>query len=92
MTSYPELNSQKNLSEHEIEANTFLVKYDESKAENFTEENKKCSICQCDFEDKEEIRIFVCLHRFHKECADAWLKKKDWCPLCKNNCAGNEAG
>lgn len=92
MASNPEMNAQKNLSEHEIEENTFIVKFDKSKAENFNEENRKCAICQCDFENDEEVRILVCLHRFHKECADAWLKKKDWCPLCRNNCAGNEAG
>lgn len=44
----------------------------------------KCIICQCDFEDQEEIRTTRCLHMFHKGCIDQWLTKtKGSCPVCK---------
>lgn len=76
---------EKGLKNEEINDNTILCKYDVEKNASLIEDYKKCSICQCDFEQDEEIRILICLHRYHKECADAWLNKKSWCPLCRKN-------
>ena len=73
------------MKEQEINDNSYTCKYDADKSANLSEDYKKCSICQCDFEQDEEIRIFQCLHRYHKECSDAWLKKKSWCPLCRKS-------
>jgi len=73
------------MKDQDINDNTILCKYDMDKNSSLNEDYKKCSICQCDFEQEEEVRIFVCLHRYHKDCADAWLKKKSWCPLCRKN-------
>ncbi|GMI50555.1 hypothetical protein ScalyP_jg4251 [Parmales sp. scaly parma] len=44
----------------------------------------KCLVCQCDYEDGEELRKLnnTCNHVFHKECVDEWLLKRDRCPYC----------
>ena len=46
-------------------------------------ENKKCVICFEDFKKDEIIRRFDCLHIFHKNCIDNWLKEHNDCPICK---------
>jgi hypothetical protein len=33
----------------------------------------KCTVCQQDFEDEEEVRTLRCLHMFHRKCIDEWL-------------------
>ena len=81
---------EKGLTPEEIENYSILCKYDIEKNVNLNEDYKKCSICQCDFELNEEVRIINCMHRYHKECADAWLKKKSWCPLCRKNVKNGE--
>ena len=30
-----------------------------------------------------QVRTLPCLHTFHSECAEEWLKKKKVCPLCQ---------
>ncbi|KAJ5072902.1 hypothetical protein M0811_09348 [Anaeramoeba ignava] len=42
-----------------------------------------CSICRCEYEDGEEIRRLPCLHYFHKDCIDQWIKSNPTCPICK---------
>lgn len=48
-----------------------------------SESSTLCTICQCDFEPDEELRILPCKCFFHKECGDGWLKRKGSCPNCK---------
>ncbi len=45
-------------------------------------EDTKCSICLGWYEQGDELRILPCLHHFHRECADHWLKITATCPLC----------
>ena len=30
-----------------------------------------------------QVRTLPCLHTFHAECVEEWLKKKKVCPLCQ---------
>ena len=58
--------------------------------ENFSEENKSCSICQCNYEVKEKYIILPCLHRFHSECVSTWFERKSTCPICKRRVGQDE--
>eukprot|EP00922_Rhytidocystis_sp_ex-Travisia-forbesii_P035319 GHVS01052408.1.p1 GENE.GHVS01052408.1~~GHVS01052408.1.p1 ORF type:complete len:458 (+),score=60.93 GHVS01052408.1:463-1836(+) len=40
-----------------------------------------CSICLCEYEEEEILRILPCGHGFHVECVDVWLATRAVCPL-----------
>jgi len=45
-----------------------------------------CTICLCEYEDKDEIRVLHCKHAFHKQCIDEWISKYvNNCPLCRGD-------
>ncbi|KAK2710344.1 hypothetical protein QYM36_013859 [Artemia franciscana] len=49
-----------------------------------TDDNEKCSICLCDFEEEEEdVRRLPCMHRYHIPCIDQWLSISRQCPICR---------
>ncbi|KAJ4792334.1 RING/U-box superfamily protein [Rhynchospora pubera] len=43
----------------------------------------KCSICQEEYENGEEIGVLKCEHWYHVSCIHDWLRQKNWCPVCK---------
>ena len=49
-----------------------------------TEDTNECYICFTNFSKLDKITIFPCTHMFHSFCVEAWLKEKDFCPVCKN--------
>ena len=55
----------------------------EGKEKNHTE--VRCQVCQCEYEDQEELRRLPCGHCFHTECVDQWLKTQDTCCFCKKS-------
>ncbi|XP_050410951.1 uncharacterized protein LOC126825382 isoform X2 [Patella vulgata] len=42
-----------------------------------------CSICMCEYEEDENLRILPCFHRFHARCVDKWLQNNASCPVCR---------
>lgn len=52
-------------------------------------DNKKCSICQSDFNPRPSLYFLPCGHIFHKRCLKTWFKHKEFenenksCPLCR---------
>lgn len=53
------------------------------------EEEEQCSICLMEFKSGETIRTLPCIHNFHKDCIDQWLKREKYCPLCKGEIVFN---
>lgn len=50
-----------------------------------------CCICLAKYADNDDLRELPCLHFFHVECVDKWLKINASCPLCKSD-AGKVSG
>lgn len=47
------------------------------------EDVQYCAICLGPFETGETIRTLLCLHQFHLQCSDQWLRQNACCPVCK---------
>ncbi|OMO49476.1 Zinc finger, RING-type [Corchorus olitorius] len=45
--------------------------------------DKKCTICQEEYEADEETGKLCCGHSFHIQCIKQWLVQKNTCPVCK---------
>ena len=45
--------------------------------------NNKCAICLSDFEVGEKKSTLPCMHSFHYNCIEKWIKEKKSCPICK---------
>lgn len=45
----------------------------------------KCLVCQCEYEEGEEVRTLPCGHVFHAECVDEWLSTRPGCAYCKKS-------
>ncbi|KAM7267956.1 hypothetical protein ACFE04_010122 [Oxalis oulophora] len=45
--------------------------------------DKKCTVCQFEYEEGEEIGKLDCGHSFHISCIRQWLGQKNSCPVCK---------
>ncbi|CAI8619961.1 unnamed protein product [Vicia faba] len=49
--------------------------------------DKKCSICQEEFEEDDEVGRLKCDHLYHFECIQQWVAHKNFCPVCKEQVA-----
>ena len=47
------------------------------------DEQPQCSICMCEYEAGEPLRLLYCEHVFHQQCVDAWLLRNATCPICR---------
>lgn len=46
---------------------------------------EKCTICLCEFEDTDTVRLLKCNHFFHQGCIDPYLKNyNNKCPMCRD--------
>ncbi|CAF1787676.1 unnamed protein product [Brassica napus] len=45
----------------------------------------KCSICQEEYVDGDEVGTMPCEHMYHVSCVQQWLRMKNWCPICKTS-------
>ncbi|KAK9665257.1 hypothetical protein RND81_14G100600 [Saponaria officinalis] len=45
-----------------------------------------CPICLSDYRPRDTLKLLPeCLHRFHAECIDQWLRSKGICPICRTS-------
>ncbi|XP_057953134.1 E3 ubiquitin-protein ligase SDIR1-like [Malania oleifera] len=62
------------------------MKQDSRKADASTknsEDELTCSICLEQVNRGELVRSLPCLHQFHSNCIDPWLRQQGTCPVCK---------
>ncbi|XP_006656423.1 uncharacterized RING finger protein P32A8.03c-like [Oryza brachyantha] len=50
----------------------------------------KCSICQEEYIEGEEVGRMHCEHQYHVSCISEWLRQKNWCPICKTSAIPSE--
>ena len=48
-----------------------------------SDDNKKCTICQDEYNNKDKVIVLPCLHFFHTDCIKNWFSTKNTCPNCK---------
>ncbi|GJW91915.1 E3 ubiquitin protein ligase SDIR1 isoform X1 [Tanacetum coccineum] len=48
-----------------------------------SEDELTCSVCLETVNVGELVRSLPCLHQFHAECIDPWLRQQGTCPVCK---------
>ena len=54
-------------------------------ADTAGEEAAACAVCLGAFEFGEMVRLLpVCLHLYHAECIDPWVRKHSTCPVCRS--------
>ncbi|KDP42229.1 hypothetical protein JCGZ_02959 [Jatropha curcas] len=67
-------------------APTEQMKQDSNKADGnvkASEDELTCSICLEQVNRGELVRSLPCLHQFHTNCIDPWLRQQGTCPVCK---------
>lgn len=55
----------------------------EARSTCLTENERKCSICQEEYEPNDELGKLQCGHSYHVCCIRQWLLQKNACPVCK---------
>jgi hypothetical protein len=76
-------------SQSEIENNSLKYKID--RESQIPTENKDCAICMDEFKIGDQVRRLPCMHPYHTDCIDTWLKTNRTCPVCKTEVKANEA-
>ena len=51
--------------------------------EKLSHENKKCVICLENFVIDDDCICLPCIHIYHGECIKKWLKRRNFCPICR---------
>lgn len=81
--------AQRGLDEETIDAHTvghtFEVGPSGGTGSTVDAENGQCMICMETFTAGDALRTLPCLHRYHRSCADEWLRRSPECPICKRN-------
>lgn len=45
---------------------------------------EECYVCLAEYEAGDSVRTLPCMHEFHAQCVDKWLKEvHNACPLCR---------
>ncbi|KAG8387995.1 hypothetical protein BUALT_Bualt02G0079000 [Buddleja alternifolia] len=66
---------------------TKLAMWDDFSSHFVSEKERKCSICQEEYEADDEMGKLKCGHFYHIDCIKQWLGHKNICPICKTAAA-----
>nr|KAI8760772.1 RING-H2 finger protein ATL2-like [Biomphalaria glabrata] len=84
-TSRPTMPEPPGLTWSELDALPTAVHYrDMIPDEEAASSDVRCSICLKDFETGDQKLILPCVHNFHIECGDKWLRRNATCPVCRH--------
>lgn len=62
----------------------FLYTSDVAAATSTSQESEvKCSVCQEEYVERDELGRLNCDHSYHAACIKQWLIQKNQCPICK---------
>ena len=78
------INQERNKKKNKGKINEIIKKYPITTIKNInelSEDKKKCLICLEEFQNNQKTIILPCIHIFHYECINKWMK--NFCPLCK---------
>lgn len=72
---------------NQLPTRTVVVKPlpDEAASGRDDDERITCMICLAEKEVGETVRTLPCMHDFHVDCIDQWLKTNCTCPICKTD-------
>ncbi|VAI07276.1 unnamed protein product [Triticum turgidum subsp. durum] len=59
-------------------------KQDADATSKMTENELTCSVCLEQVVAGDLLRSLPCLHQFHVNCIDPWLRQQGTCPICKH--------
>lgn len=71
------------VKEDEMELNIRKLKLFISNDTSKHQLDRKCTICQEEYESDDELGKLKCEHCFHFQCIKQWLVLKNFCPVCK---------
>ncbi|CAL0322244.1 unnamed protein product [Lupinus luteus] len=71
------------LKEDEMGLNIKKINLTISNVTSKNQIDKKCTICQEEYEGGEELGRLNCEHSYHFQCIKQWLVHKNFCPVCK---------
>ncbi|KAG8177129.1 hypothetical protein JTE90_012012 [Oedothorax gibbosus] len=77
------------MSEEEIELLPTHINL-EAPSSGDNKEVKMCSICRQNYSTGDELRVLPCMHAFHVNCIDPWLRISATCPDCSTKVDVNE--
>ena len=62
--------------------------YNDISEQHVNDKINGCSVCLCEFEEGDVLRVLQppgCGHAFHQDCIDKWFILHITCPLCRHN-------
>ena len=78
-------NIEENQDEDISKLVSFIPIFTVKKKNKFKEGNHICDICRTYFLFGEKKTTLSCMHSFHYNCIERWIKNQKYCPVCKFN-------